>query len=451
MKPTPSQVLYKVTAFALPISAAGIVNMLSNFIAMMMLARLGQAELAAGALAITSNIAVNASLSSIFYAVGILIGFGRGKGEDTANVGRVVRNGFWLSVMLTVPFGIILWNLDKLLLFVGEDPQLVLITSGFFHFSALSLLPVLLNVVVAQFYAGIGNTRFTLYVSLASLPLIVVVSYVFILGNFGSPQLGLSGVTCATLVVQVTLFLAVMLIMSLRDTINKYHFFTNAWLPDWTTCKSIFTLGIPIGMQFGGEIAAMTASTYMMGHFGETPLAAGQVVTQYSLFIVMIFLGLSQASSILISEAFGARNSEMIQRYLNSAMLLFGVIFILAAIVFIGMPDTLTRFYIGVTGNEQLDYYIRIFFALNVAFLLFDGFRNLFSGALRGLHDSRVPMRIGIITMWLMSLPISYLIGFTFHYGPIGLRVGFISGIIYCAFWLWIRFRRKMRFIINIE
>lgn len=449
MKPTSSQVLYKVAAFSLPISAAGMVNILSTFIATMMLARLGQAQLAAGALAVGTFITFNASLTSVFYAVGILIGYNRGQGGDNIAIGKTVRNGMWLAVFFTVPFAFILWHVDKLLLLVGEEAQLVDITRGYFHFAAFALLPNMLSVIVAQFFAGIGNSRFSFYVSFAMLPLVVIISYVLVLGNFGFPVMGLSGISCATLVAQTLLLFFVLLMMTLRGTLQKYHFFTHTFLPDLATCKSIFTLGFPIGMQFGGEIAAMTTATYMMGHFGETPLAALQVVGQYTMFIVMIFLGLTQSLSILISEAFGGRDIDMVQRYQHSALLIFGFVCVVLAIFFLGFPNALIHFYMGETTNEQFNYYARIFFALNFFFLMFDGIRNILSGALRGLHDSRVPMRIGIIALWIMSIPLSYLMGFSFHGGPIGLRVGFLLGIIYCAFWLWMRYRRKLQFILS--
>jgi len=55
-----------------------------------------------------------------------------------------------------------------------------------------------------------------------------------------------------------------------------------------------FSLGFPIGIQFGAELAAMTVATYFMGYFGVIALAASQIVSQYSLIVVMVTLGLSQ-------------------------------------------------------------------------------------------------------------------------------------------------------------
>jgi Na+-driven multidrug efflux pump len=53
-------------------------------------------------------------------------------------------------------------------------------------------------------------------------------------------------------------------------------------------------------------------------------------------------------------------------------------------------------------------------------------------------------MKIGVVSMWLISLPLSYLCGFVVYKSPIGLRMGFISGFIVAVVMLLIRLRKKM-------
>jgi Na+-driven multidrug efflux pump len=75
--------------------------------------------------------------------------------------------------------------------------------------------------------------------------------------------------------------------------------------------------------------------------------------------------------------------------------------------------------------------------------LFLDGVRNLLSGGLRGLQDSKAPMFIGILCLWLISLPLSYIVAFDLNGGPIGLRIGFMSGFIVAAIILWLRISAK--------
>lgn len=440
------QTMYEVAAFALPVSASGIISMISSFIAMMMVAQLGQEPLAAGALAVTTFITVMTMTATIFYALGILISHHRGQDKAHAHIGLIFKNGVWLAIFMSLPAGLALWHVDKLLLWFGQVPKLVALTSGYFHYAALGMLPLLINAVIAQYYAGTGRPRFTLIIALITLPLTVLASYGFILGHFGFPALGLSGITAANLVVQSVMIVCVIAVMYMRD--SKYQLFAGPFAPNWQTCKSIFTLGMPIGIQFGGEIAAMTIATYFMGYFGVTALAASQIVSQYSLFVVMIFLGLSQALSLLISKAYGKHDVHLIKEYLYAAMLILVVCFIVVGILFCLFPTTLVTFYVKQEAlNTQLMSLTKIFFIIAVFLLFLDGMRNLLSGALRGLRDSQAPMRVGIITLWFVSLPASYLAGFTLHGGPIGLRAVFVSGFIIASVILWQRLRHKINFI----
>ena len=76
---------------------------------------------------------------------------------------------------------------------------------------------------------------------------------------------------------------------------QKYPIFTGKFKPNFSLIKNIFLLGYPIGMQFGAELSAMTMATYFMGYYGTTALTASQIVSQYSMLVVMVILGLSQA------------------------------------------------------------------------------------------------------------------------------------------------------------
>lgn len=438
----------KITYFAIPISVSMLVNMIASFAAMFMVAKLGKEELAAGALAVSTYITL-AMVSCIFYAIGILTSHMRAQGKSAVEIGALVKAGLWLAFVLAIPTALILWNVNYVLLWFGQDSQLVKLTVRYFHFAALLIFPMLMGMVMGQFYNGMGHPRFNLYISVVILPVIILLSYGLILGKLGLPKLGLAGVSCATFIVYGALFLAELAYLIFADRVSHFKIFSEKFLPDWKLCKKILKLGFPIGVQFGGELAAMAVATYFMGYFGVIPLAAGQVVSQYSMLVVMIFLGLSQAISMLVSEAYGQKNHVLISQYIKSSLIILTAFFVLVIAAFIFASEYLIDFFISKKDihDPGLIHLAMIFFVIAGFMLYFDGMRNLFSSALRGMHDSKAPMLIGVACIWLISVPGSYIAGFLLHFGPVGLRIGFMLGFIVPVLWLWQRVRKNISLI----
>lgn len=445
------QNISKLTLFALPISAGALINMISNFVSMYFVAKLGTNELAAGALAVTTFITIT-MVAPIFYAISILISHSKGREYDVSAVGQLVKNGFWLAIILAIPAAIVLWNASKMLVLFGQDIELARLTQSYFHFAAFAMVPMLINNVITQFYTGIGHPRFTMKMAMISTPISIALSYSLILGKFGFPKLGLAGVTCAVFIVQFIFCIIMLTYLYFGNKVQKYKMFSGKFLPDLSLCKKIFFLGFPISLQFGGELAAMSVSTYFMGHFGANALAASQIVGQYALLIVMVSLGLSQALSILTSEAYGKNEFELIKQYVHAGVIVLSGLSTMVLAISILIPNYLTGFFINIhdPANQNIIHLAIIFFFLSAIFLFIDGIRNLFSGGLRGLHDSKAPMNIGIFCLWVISLPLCYFVAFTLGGGPIGLRLGFMVGFIVAVILLWKRIHHKINSITTL-
>ena len=64
------------------------------------------------------------------------------------------------------------------------------------------------------------------------------------------------------------------------------------------------------------------------------------------------------------------------------------------------------------------------------AFQMFDGLQAVTTGALRGLGDTRTPMRVGLLAHWTIGLPIGATLAFRFGMGVSGLWAGLSVGLI---------------------
>src|SRR5690606_26859134 len=83
------------------------------------------AYLAAGALASNLYFALLIFGIGLVSAVSPMVARERGRNRHAVReVRRTVRQGFWASIAVAVPFWIVLWHTERLLLWLGQDAEL---------------------------------------------------------------------------------------------------------------------------------------------------------------------------------------------------------------------------------------------------------------------------------------------------------------------------------------
>ena len=91
--------------------------------------------------------------------------------------------------------------------------------------------------------------------------------------------------------------------------------------------------------------------------------------------------------------------------------------------------------------HMQLMHYSIVFLSIAGISQLFDNFRFIVVGALRGLKDTQFPMYISFVAFWLIALPAAYIFAFVLHVGGVGLWLGLLTGVAFGAIILLLRFR----------
>jgi len=442
--------LKRVTLFSLPLIANMLIGFFPSLCSMWFLAFLGKDQLAAAGLATTSFYTVLTLFITGFSAVGIKVGHSLGSNKKE-EVSYWVRNGFLLAILFSIPAGIILLSLPHVLLWMGQKPHLIAIATPFFQFGALAMIMILLNTAINQYFSGIGHPKIAFTLSIITLPLIVAVSYVLVLGKFGFHMYGLGGINLASFIIDSLVFLLGILILLFAKWSKPYQVFSSLKGVSWARCKELFSLGWPISLQVSGELLAMTVLIYLIGLFGVSALAAGQVVGQFTMLFVMTTIGLSTGVSILVSHSVGANRIIQMQKTSQAGLFLILMIAIVFAACFLFMPERLIDLYLDIKHPTHSMVVIlgKQFMEVAAVYIIFDGIRNVMTSTLRGMQDAKIPMRIGLLSMWVMGIPLAALFGFVYPHGPVALRWGFTIAIILGTIWLWIRYDHQIKKRLN--
>jgi MATE family multidrug resistance protein len=115
---------------------------------------------------------------------------------------------------------------------------------------------------------------------------------------------------------------------------------------------------------------------------------------------------------------------------------------VIAAVVFVFCGRWVSSFFIA--DPAVIAVSIRLLM-VGAAFQLFDGNQVINSSALRGMTDVRIPAALTFVAYWVIAVPLAYLLGIRWAFGPVGIWIGLAFGLGVASVLLAIRFLRLTR------
>lgn len=406
---------------------------------------LGSDALAAGALG------TNLYFAFLIFGIGLMSAtsplvaeeLGR-KRHSVREVRRTVRQGFWAAVTVAIPIWIVSWNGELLLLAMGQEPGLAHTAGQYMRALQWSLLPFLLYLVLRSFLAALERPGWPLIIGILAVPVNLGAAYCFMFGKFGMPHLGLIGAGVGTVVSSAFLFVALALVICLDPKLKRYHIFGRFWRPDWPRYRTIWRIGVPIGLTVAFEVTIFNAAALLMGRIGANELAAHAIALQIASFCFMVPFGISQAATVRVGRAYGAQDTGGVTRAGWTAFVMGVGFMVVTASLMLFAPRLLLSAFLdmGDPKNVPVIEFAISFLVLAAIFQLADGAQAVGSGMLRGLQDTRVPMIYAAFGYWGVGLPLGVILAFGTSLRGIGIWIGLATGLAVVAslmLWRWLR------------
>lgn len=364
------------------------------------------------------------------------------RGDDTS-VRRITRMGLWLSLaygVLAMP--VMVWS-EPILASLGQPAEVSELAARYLRVAGWGLFPALLVMVLKSYLAALERTQIVFWITIMAALTNAVANYALIFGNFGAPELGIMGAAVASIVTQAVSLLAVIVYAVL--VLPEHRMFQRFWRPDWDMLLQVFRLGLPIGLTTVSEVSLFSASALMMGWLGTVPLAAHGIVVSIAACTFMVHLGLSNVATIRAGNAFGRQDRAHLARgavVVTALSLSFAAVTIL---LFLLVPEPLMSLFME-PDNPQRSAILGIgvgLLAIAALFQLVDGAQAIALGLLRGVQDTKVPMIMAVLSYWVIGIPTSYLLGFVWGMGGIGVWLGLVTGLACAGVFLMLRFWRR--------
>jgi MATE family multidrug resistance protein len=180
----------------------------------------------------------------------------------------------------------------------------------------------------------------------------------------------------------------------------------------------------------------------MVGWFGQVAMAAHQASQTIITFSFMVAQGVGVAATIRVSHQFGerrfadARKAGFAASHISIALMaLSGISFLLfndvIPLIFIKDPEV-----VAVAGNLMY---------VAAAFQLFDAVQLSALASLRALADVKWPLVTSLIAYYVVGIPFAYVAATVFNWGPVGVWMGLLLGLMLAAILFLYRFNKLTR------
>lgn len=415
---SPRALRHAILDLAWPVIVANFLQVLATTIDLVMVGRIGVAEIAA----------VGTGGNLVFFTFTIMIGVTSG---TVALVARAVgarqqreaeqflSQSLVAGVLLSIPMVIVgVFFARELVAPFSPTPQVATLAAEYVSIIFLSVPALFVIFIGTAALRAAGDSRTPLAIGVVENLVNFGINYALIFGNFGFPALGVRGAAIGTALayfVGAVLFLGLLVDRRVRIGIDRKALVFHA-----PTVRRILRIGLPAAAeQLAFQVGILIWIVFVVS-YGESAVAAHQIGLRVQSFAFMPGLGLSIASSALVGQSLGATLPERAERSAREATkMAIAIMGVISAFNFVFAPWIALAFAEpGAAVNLSVTF-IRLH-ALSIPAV---GLFFTLSGSLRGAGDTRWPLYASVFGTYAIRLPLSAVLGYGLGWGLIGVWI----------------------------
>ena len=396
-----------------------------------MISPLGTVPLAAAGVTTAVLIIVISALWGVITVISVQISQAEGA-DDPKRVALALRSGLILCLLGGGGGALIMMAVYPLLGPLGQPDEVLAILLPYWLSMAAWIVPFTLFFGLKALFDAVDRPWTAVGLSYLGVFFNIPANYTFI-HVFGW---GILGAGLASILSQCVSLIAAWIVLYRSPSLAAFRQEVSvAWSDVWAQCKE----ALPLCLGYAGEGGAYAVIGLMMGWIGAEALAAHQIVNAIGGLAYMIPLGMAGAVSIRVGLAVGADDPDRLRPIMKATFVMVTLWQALAALTFIFGGRLLAE---AMSDDPAVISLTVTLFVIVALLQVADGIQGTALGALRGMSDMNVPTVITLIAYWPVALPASYLLGFVFDLGAVGVWLGYTVGLVIAAVALPVRFWR---------
>ncbi|MEA5098806.1 MAG: MATE family efflux transporter, partial [Burkholderiaceae bacterium] len=306
--------IFRIAALAWPILIGQLAVIANSVVDTMMVSRFSATDL--GALAVGASIYVsvfvglNGVLQSLSPVVGQLFG-----ARDFPAIGREIRQGVWLALLLSCIGCLFLLFPQPLLALAKASPELTAKAEMYLRILALALPATLGFVIYGALNNAMARPKMVMAIHICGLILKIPLNAWFIFGGFGLPAFGGPGCAIATTLIAWLALAIGWLILRHNPFYRVLELFGHGFgMPRWSALRELLRIGLPIGLSFFIEVTSFTFIALFVARLGDHVVAGHQITANFATLLYMLPLSIANATGTLVAQAIGAHDHPAARR-----------------------------------------------------------------------------------------------------------------------------------------
>ncbi len=366
--------------------------------------------------------------------------YGAGRKKDCA---LMTTQAFILAlisyplVLLLIPVGVMSFS------WAGHAPEQIKYESDYFMITMVfGSMISLLRTPFASFFSGIGKTKIIMIANAGGLLANLFLAYVFIIGAFGVPPMGIYGAAiavCASSLVN----LALMIFFYFRKENRIAFSLAESYRINPHLMRILIRFGMPSGLELFINLSAFTTMVSMFHSYGATIASAVTVVFNWDMIAFVPMVGLQVAVTTLVGQNLGRKNEEGAIKAAYSGFKLNCIYAGFMLSLFLAIPGVLVEIFkpshAGPEWEEISKTAIPMIMLMSI-YPLADGMLIVFSGAIRGAGDTTWAMIASSVLHWSAAL-YSFVLTQVLVLPPVFAWGLFVLVFPFFGLTFWLRFR----------
>ena len=395
-----------VLRIALPIIAQQAMFSLLNMLGVVFVGQKGDASVAAVGLAGQIAFLLNLVHFGIVSGAAMFTAQFWGK-RDIPNLRRVLG----LCLILAVAASLIFFALAQLfpsqiLRIYSKDAEVIALGTSYIRTFSWTFLFFAITFSYAMVMRSTGNVIAPTMVGVGALAISTVLSYSLIFGEFGLPELGIQGAAVAAVIAR---FLECTILLTITYRTKSP---VAATIQELLGFDRVFFSRVirPMSPVILNELfwsLGITTYNIIYGRMGTQSYAAMNIVATIEQVAFVVFIGISNATSVLVGNRIGAGKEDEAYVYAGRS-LGFGIVggLLLGLVLQLVKVPVLSLYKVSPEVIENAGYIINV-----VSLFLWVRVNNMTTvvGILRAGGDTRFSLFLDGIIIWIVGVPMAYL------------------------------------------